>query len=132
VLLNLDSFLEENKKDIFAIIENSLRPNNLDYDGNIFEKLLRHLVASFPVCHCNPTQPTHAEFDKVHYEFAVAILEVFWCGCLPQMKENRQVYPFGVTDTFRQIIIDAFDAGRTYGPIEEAHRREAERSPKSE
>jgi len=49
---------------------------------------------------------------KFHYEFAVTILEVFWCGCLPQMKENRQAYHPGATDTFRQIIIDAFDAGR--------------------
>jgi hypothetical protein len=127
VLQNLDSFLEENKKDIFAFIENSRRPINLDYDGNIFEKLLRHLVASFPVCHCNPPQPTHAEFDKVHYELPVAILEVFWCGCLPQMKENRKWYPAGTTENFRQILIDAFDAGKRYGPIEEAHRQEEER-----
>lgn len=123
MLQNLNSFLDENKKDIFAFVENSRRPINLDYDGNIFEKLLRHLVTSFPVCHCNTPQPTHAEFDKVHYELAVAILQVFWCGCLPQMKENRQAYPPGTTDTFRQILIDAFDAGRKYGPIEEAQRR---------
>jgi hypothetical protein len=123
VLQNLDIFLEENKKDMFAFIENSRRPINLDYDGNIFEKLLRHLVTSFPVCHCIQPQPTHAEFDKVHYELAVAILEVFWCGCLPQMKENRQWYPPGTTDIFRQILIHAFDAGRKYGSIEEAQRR---------
>jgi hypothetical protein len=120
VFQNLDSFLEENKKDMFAFIENSRRPINLDYDGNIFEKLLRHLVTSFPVCHCNMPQPTHAELDKVHYELAVAILQVFWCGCLPQMKENRQAYGPGTTDVFRQILIDAFDAGRKYAPKEEA------------
>jgi hypothetical protein len=129
VLANLNSFLEENKKDIFSFVENSRRPISLDYDNNIFEKLLRYLVASFPVCHCNPPQPTHAEFDKVHYELTVAILEVFWCGCLPQMKENKQAYHSGATDTFRQIIIDAFDAGRRYGPIEEAHRREEKQEP---
>jgi hypothetical protein len=113
--------------DIFAFIENSRRPINLDYDGNIFEKLCRHLVASFPVCHCNPPQPTHAEFDKAHYELAVAILEVFWCGCLPQMKENKKWYPSGTIEIFRQILSDAFDAGRRDGPIEEAHRQEEER-----
>jgi hypothetical protein len=43
------------------------------------------------------------------------------------MKENRQAYHSGATDTFRQIIIDAFDAGRRYCPIEEAHRQKAER-----
>jgi hypothetical protein len=129
VLGNLNSFLEENKKDIFSFVENSRRPISLDYDNNIFEKLLRYLVTGFPVCHCNPPQPTHAEFDKVHYELTVAILEVFWCGCLPQMKENRQAYHSGATNTFRQIIIDAFDAGRRYGPIEEAHRQKAEQEP---
>ena len=98
------------------------RPINLDYDGNIFEKLLRHLVTSFAVCHCNPQWPTHAEFDKVHYGLAVAIVEVFWCGCLPQMKENKQAYDPGTTDIFRQIFNDAFDAGRKYGPIEEVQR----------
>lgn len=108
---------------MFAFIENSSRPINLDYDGNIFEKLLRHLVTSFPLCHCNTPQPTHAELDKVHYELAVAILQVFWCGCLPQMKEDRQAYLPGTTDTFRRILIDAFDAGKKYAPIEEAQRR---------
>lgn len=123
MLQNLDRFLDENKKDIFAFIENSRRPINLNYDGNIFEKLLRHLVTSFPVCHCVQPQPTHAEFDKLHYELALAVLEVFWCGCVPQMKENRQAHGPGTTEVFRQILIDAFDAGRKYAPIEEAQRR---------
>ena len=123
MLQNLDRFLDENKKDIFAFIENSRRPINLDYDGNIFEKLLRHLVTSFHVCHCNPAQSTHAEFDKVHYELAVAVLEVFWCGCLPQMNENRHKYHSGTTDVFRQILIDAFEAGRRYALIEEEQRK---------
>jgi hypothetical protein len=38
------------------------------------------------------------------------------------MKENKQAYDPGTTDVFRQILIDAFDAGRKYGPIEEAQR----------
>jgi hypothetical protein len=40
------------------------------------------------------------------------------------MKENRKWYPSGTTENFRQILIDAFDAGKRYGPIEEAHRQE--------
>ena len=39
------------------------------------------------------------------------------------MKENRQVYGPGTTDVFRQILIDVFDAGRKYAPVEEAQRR---------
>ncbi|MFZ0511836.1 MAG: hypothetical protein WAM14_09540 [Candidatus Nitrosopolaris sp.] len=115
--------MEENKKDMFAFIENSRRPINLDYDGNIFEKLLRHLVTGFQICHCDPPQSTHAEFDKVHYELAVAILELFWCGCISQMKENKQRYHSGTTDIFRRILIDAFDAGRKYALIEEEQQK---------
>jgi hypothetical protein len=59
---------------------------------------------------------------KVHYELAIVIFEVFWCGCLPQMKENRQAYPAGTTDSFKQLLVDAFDAGRKYGPVEEIRR----------
>lgn len=114
---------------MLAFIENSSRPINLDYDGNIFEKLLRHLVTSFPVCHCNTPQPGHAEFDKVHYELAVAILQVFWCGCLPQMKEDREKYHPGTTDNFRQILIDAFNAGRKYAPIEAQRRKVISQKP---
>ena len=116
-----------NRTDIFAFIENSRRPISLQYDNNIFEKMLRFLVTGFPICHCNPPQPTHAEFDKVHYEVAIAILEVFWCGCLPQMKENRQAYPSGTADTFRQVLIEAFDSGRRYAPIEGARRKGSQR-----
>lgn len=90
VLQNLDRFLEENKKDMFTFIENSRRPFNLGYNGNFF-KLFQHLVTGFPICHCNPVQPTYAEFDKVPYELAIAFLEIFWCGCLPQMKEDRHM-----------------------------------------
>jgi hypothetical protein len=53
---------------------------------------------------------------------AIAILEVFWCCCLAQMKENRQAYHSGTTDSFRQILIDAPDTGRRYGPIEQIRR----------
>jgi hypothetical protein len=68
----------------------------------------------------------------VHYELAVAILEVFWCGCLPQMKENRQAYPPGTTDTIRKILADGFDVGRKHGPEEMRRQKEQARIPNSE
>lgn len=118
MLSNLRNFIEENKKDILTFIGNSRRPMNLDYDNDIFEKLLRYLVASFPICHCDPHQSTHAEFDKMHYELAVAVLELFWCGCLSQMNETRHKNHSGTTDMFRQILVDSFESGG-YTPIEE-------------
>jgi hypothetical protein len=66
------------------------------------------------------------------YELAIAIVESLWIGCLSQMKENRLlangariVYPKGTTDNLKQVIIDAFDAGRDYAPQEEARRQQA-------
>jgi hypothetical protein len=38
------------------------------------------------------------------------------------MKENRQAYSSGTTDTLRQVLIEAFDSGRRYATIEEARR----------
>ena len=64
MLNNLRNFIEENKKDILTFIGNSRRPMNLDYDNDIFEKLLKYLVAGFPIC--DPYQSTHAEFDKMN------------------------------------------------------------------
>lgn len=46
MLNNLRNFIEENEKDILTFIGNSRRPMNLDYDNEIFEKLLRYLLAS--------------------------------------------------------------------------------------
>jgi hypothetical protein len=49
------------------------------------------------------------------------------------MKENRQAYYSGTTDIFRQILIDTFDAGKRYAPMEERRRQnEQTRTPNSE
>jgi hypothetical protein len=70
-----------------------------------------------------PPVEGHAEPDKAHYELALAILQVFWCGCLPQMKENRGAYTPGSTDFSRNIIIETFDIACQYAPTEEERRR---------
>jgi hypothetical protein len=64
----------------------------------------------------------HTEPDKAHYELAIEILEVFWCSCLPQMKEDRTAYPAGTTDAIRSMIMNTFDIARRYG-IQEEQRR---------
>ncbi|MFZ0510513.1 MAG: hypothetical protein WAM14_02805 [Candidatus Nitrosopolaris sp.] len=41
------------------------------------------------------------------------------------MEENRQRYHPGATDMIRQVLVDAFDTGRSYAPIEEiGHQKE--------
>ena len=121
---SLQRFVEENSQDIFAFVENNRRPIELGNENQIFGRLMRQLVQGFPHCHCEGgPYLDHAEPDKAHYEIAIAILEVFWSGCLPQMKENRQAYPRGTTDTLRNIIVNTFDIARRYAPVEEERRR---------
>ena len=93
-------------------------------ENQLFGRLMRELVSTLPHCHCeNGPILGHAEPDKAHYELAITILEVFWCGCLPQMKENRIAYTAGTTDAIRSIVTNTFDIARAYGTQEEERRR---------
>jgi hypothetical protein len=63
--------------------------------GRKTNSLIDLCVSLFQDCHCeNGPIPGHPEPDKTD-KLAIAILEVFWYGCLPQMKENRKAYPAG-------------------------------------
>jgi hypothetical protein len=58
----------------------------------------------------------------LHYEFGKTLIGIFWCGCLPQMKENRQAYSAGMTDFFEKVLFQTFQTGRDYAQIEETNR----------
>ena len=116
-------FVEQNSQDIFHFIENNRRPMELGNENQLFGRLMRELVLQFPHCHCeNGPIAGHTEPDKAHYELAIAILEVFWCSCLPQMKEDRMAYPAGTTDAIRSIVMNTFDIARGYSKKEEQRR----------
>ena len=124
---NIFDFIKENRKDIFAFVENNKHISSFDEyiaykNDNIFDKLVINLIENFPICHCNPIDPSHREYDKVHFEFAKAILGIFWCACLPQMKENRKAYQPGTTESFRKLLFQIFQLGKDYAPIEESRR----------
>jgi hypothetical protein len=121
-MLDLHNFLESNKKYIFNFVEYNQRP--IQIGAPLFEKLMNKFKDDWPMSHGN--------YDKTHYELAIAIVESLWIGCLSQMKENRLLandartaYPKGTTDNLKQVIIDAFDVGRNYAPQEEARRQQA-------
>ena len=108
---NIFDFIKENRKDIFAFVENNKYISSFDEyiahnNENIFDKLVINLIANFPLCHCNPK----------------AILEIFWCVCLSQMKENRKAYQPGTTESFRKLLFQIFQLGKDYAPIEESRR----------
>ncbi|MFZ0511683.1 MAG: hypothetical protein WAM14_08765 [Candidatus Nitrosopolaris sp.] len=65
--------------------------------------------------------------DKCKDVGVVGPLELFWCGCFPQMTENKQKYHFDTIDMFRQVL-DGFDTGRNYAPIKEIGRQNEERN----
>jgi tetrahydrodipicolinate N-succinyltransferase len=110
--MNIQEFLQANRKEIFEFIESQQRaiPNSND----IFVGLLNYLKAVMPMSHGN--------IDKTHHELATAILEVFWLACLSQMKENRAAYSTGSTDCIKKAIYDAFETGKVYAPEEESRR----------
>ena len=113
-MLDLHEFLESNKKDIFDFIEYNQR--SIPESDNIFKKLMDKLKKDCPM--------NHGNYDKTHYELAVAIVETVWIGCLSQMKENRSAYSEGTTANLKQVVIDAFDLGKNYAPEEEARRHQ--------
>jgi hypothetical protein len=116
-------FVEQNCQDIFHFIENNRRPMELGSENQLFCRLMRELVLQFPLCHCeNGPIAGHTEPDKAHYELAIAILEVFWCSCLHQMKEDRIAYPAGTTDAIRSMIMNTSDIARRYSKQEEQRR----------
>ena len=124
---NIFDFIKENRKDIFAFVENNKHISSFDEyiaynNDNIFDKLVINLIENFPICHCNPIDSSHRECDKVHFEFAKAILEIFWCACLPQMIENRKAYQLGTTESIRKLLFQIFQLGKDYVPIEESRR----------
>ena len=129
--MNVDSilaFIKENSKDIFAFVENNeyTPPQNeyvINNNDNIFNRLISNLIENFPICHCNPNNPLHREYDKVHYELSKAIIAIFWCGCLPQMKENREAYFADTIKSFEKLLFQTFQSGKEYGPIEEDRRK---------
>jgi hypothetical protein len=124
---NIFDFIKENRKDIFAFVENNKHISSFDEyivhnNDSIFDKLVINLRENIPICHCNPIDLSHREYDKIHFELAKAILEIFWCTCLPQMKENRNAYPPGTTESFRKLLFQIFQLGKDYAPIEESRR----------
>jgi hypothetical protein len=88
----------------------------------MYSQLLERIRTIFPL--------SHGGYDKAHIELSLTILEVFWCGCLSQMKENRFIregvtaYPAGTTDAFRSIIMNTFDIARQYAPVDEQRRQQ--------
>jgi hypothetical protein len=119
MMVDLQEFLHSKRKEIFEFIESQQR--RIPVGNDVFVKLLNHLKVVMYMSHGN--------IDKTHYELTVAILEVFWLGCLSQMKENRKIsetetaYSRGTTDCIKKAVCDAFEIGRSYAPEEEESRR---------
>ena len=57
------------------------------------------------------------QIDKAHEELAIAIIHSMWCGWLSQAKKNRGIYTQQYVDSFKQVIIKAFEIGQDYAAI---------------
>jgi hypothetical protein len=67
-MLDLHNLLEPNKKDIFNFVEYNQRP--IQIGAPLFEKLMNKLKDDWP--------RSHGNYDKTHYELAIAIVESLW------------------------------------------------------
>ena len=83
-----------------------------------FEGLATLLQGKFIVQHCSGV----GKRDPAHNVLAMVIIYSMWCGWLSQAKANRGGYPQEWVDSFKKLIVDAFE-------ICQQHAAEAEIDP---
>jgi hypothetical protein len=52
--------------------------------------------------------------DQAHNVLAMVIIYSMWCGWVSQAKANRGAYPSEWVDSFKKLIVDAFEIGQKY------------------
>ena len=78
--------------------------------SEVFEELAALLQGMFVVQHGSEV----GKRDKAHNVLAEAIIYSLWCGWLSQAKVNRGAYPREWVDSFKKLIVDAFETGQKY------------------
>ena len=68
--------------------------------------------------HCRENLVQHGskagKRDPAHNVLAMVIIYSMWCGWLSQAKANRGGYPREWVDSFKKLIVDAFEIGQKY------------------
>jgi hypothetical protein len=75
-----------------------------------FEELAALLMGRFVHQHCNEV----GKRDQAHNVLAMAMIYSMWCGWVSQSKANIGDYPIEWVDSFRKLIVDAFEIGQKY------------------
>jgi hypothetical protein len=101
-MVDLNDYLKLNSKAIVDLVEKKYEPT--------FEELATLLQGMFIVQHGDEV----GKRDKAHNVLAEAIICSLWCGWLSQAKANRGVYPQEWVDSFKKLIVDAFETGQKY------------------
>ena len=108
-MVDLNNYLKLNSNAIIDLVERKYVPAEMSQEST-FEGLATLLQGKFIV-----QQGSKAgKRDPAHNVLAMVIIYSMWCGWLSQAKANRGGYPREWVDSFKKLIVDAFEIGQKY------------------
>jgi hypothetical protein len=109
MVIDLHQYLESQRQQIVDFLVHECIPDNLT-EKQTFNNIATELQTRFKHDHRGQIGGR----DKAHNVLAMAIICSLWCGWLSQAKTNRNAYSQEWVDSFKKVIIDAFEIGQEY------------------
>ena len=108
-MVDLNNYLKLNSNAIIDLAERKYVPAEMSQEST-FEGLATLLQGKFTVQHGSKA----GKRDPAHNVLAMVIIYSMWCGWPSQAKANRGGYPREWVDSFKKLIVDAFEIGQKY------------------
>ena len=108
-MVNLNDYLKLNSNAIVDLVNKKYVPAEMTKEPT-FEALAEILQGMFIFRYGSEIGTR----DQSHNVLAMAIIYSMWCGWLSQTKTNRGEYTQELADSFKKLIVDAFDIGQNY------------------
>ena len=108
-MVDLNDYLKLNSNAIVDLVEKKYVPAEMSQEST-FEGLATLLQGKFIVQHGSEV----GKRDPAHNVLAMVIIYSMWCGWLSQSKANKGGYPQEWVDSFKKLIVDAFETGQEY------------------
>ena len=108
-MVNLNDYLKLNSNAIVDFVERKYVPDEMSQEST-FEGLAAILQGMFVHRHGSEEEKR----DQAHNVIAMVIIYSMWCGWVSQAKSNRGGYPQEWVDSFKKLIVDAFEIGEKY------------------
>jgi hypothetical protein len=101
--MDLNDYLKLNSNAIVDMVERKYVPDAFEELAGLLQGIFVHRHGS-----------EEGKRDKAHNVLAEAILCSLWCGWLSQAIANKGAYPQEWVDSFKKLIVDAFEIGQSY------------------